>query len=612
MERRREGSLQKETSQHSTASIEERRSRLIRTSMTTLPLPANGFRAERGNQLVSSQSARNTRDKVEWREKRGTVMLFQTLSKGGQSHTLSLLQAAGSNTTSPPPSTTPQSLGTKAEKSPRGSTIKRVFKRTLGDRGRPEATYSPDKTKANPNIKWRHSVAFFSQMGTGFEKMLHEEQQGGNKRWVNMLGNGYQSPADLERRYRGLAACDLEELHQAQMRVTEKLRARLVEQIMKPETRRRRLVEEVTEKAEVAEAADFDSSEYKLFSTLKRGMEQQLQGEKKAEVEGKVEEVAPAVDSAEVKEPETATKASPWGRERSATIALFRMMNQGAMAALAGVVEDSDDVPGQISDEEDETQWDQQSIKDSEVELQLVRDVNRLRGTWGDDEGLSLLLFSSPSAPSKKALPLDALGLILGLSCESPKEVGYFHLVNPSWARFLAQDESEAVWALWYKRHFGGGPLLTSNQREFPLSWREAYQAEWISLKSRQRAEIKAEDPAFNMLLHFIRRGHVVLVRELLSTHPNPEELVSRASASTTPLNCACMVGSLPIVELLVAYGAEVFLLCFFTPHIWSFLHPFIHLTDQCPSWTKRLDTLLPSLHARLLPYCQLLSHWWI
>jgi len=101
--------------------------------------------------------------------------------------------------------------------------------------------------------------------------------------------------------------------------------------------------------------------------------------------------------------------------------------------------------------------------------------------------------------------------------------------------------------------------------------------------------------------------GHI---QELLSTHPNPEELVSRASASTTPLNCACMVGSLPIVELLVAYGAEVFLLCFFTPHIWSFLHPFIHLTDQCPSWTKRLDTLLPSLHARLLPYCQLLSHW--
>jgi hypothetical protein len=49
--------------------------------------------------------------------------------------------------------------------------------------------------------------------------------------------------------------------------------------------------------------------------------------------------------------------------------------------------------------------------------------------------------------------------------------------------------------------------------REYPLSWRATYKREWASLKSRQRAESRTEDPAFNMLLHFIYRGHVVLVR---------------------------------------------------------------------------------------------------
>jgi hypothetical protein len=301
-----------------------------------------------------------------------------------------------------------------------------------------------------------------------------------------------------------------------------------------------------------------DTAELELYSNLKRGMEQQQhtlsQSDSAILPTIEITSTVPRSGSNEhamwVKQMYDAGQAEsgdervlPPGalanRGRSGTMDFYHLMNQGAKLIVPTPEdEENNEVQNEGSDGEDEgneneDRWARRRWDDGfEARLELVRDVIRLRS---DDKVVDRVAIFGTHV----ALPMEAVALILASSCASPKDVGYLHLVSPSWAQLLGQAAGDAVWALWYKQHFGGGPFITCNRtylthdrvlwqwalrimranqssgaaREYPLSWRATYKREWASLKSRQRAESRTEDPAFNMLLHFIYRGHVVLVR---------------------------------------------------------------------------------------------------
>lgn len=373
-----------------------------------------------------------------------------------------------------------------------------------------------------------------------------------------------------------------------------------------------------------------DDAELALYSNLSRGVAQLTQSDAVPTIHIVPPENrshAPTgpekpVPSSERERESVQERIVAFGRERSGTTAFFNLMNHGAKMIPIPTIDDTVSSRAE-SDSSDESETSshgsgrrrqqrqeakKKARKTKNDPRELVRELIRIRnslleGGEADQDnhqstGSTTDTVQSVFPALTKPLPLDILALILAKSCMSPKDVGYLHLVCSSWTKLLMREETgNPIWALWFRFHFGGGPFITYNRtyhpthakphltvrsllylaRDFPVSWRAAYQREWIGLKSLQRTESKTDNPAFNMLLHFIYRGHIVLVKvqhlrsciacaisteahskqELLSGHPETKQLVNCVT-STTALHAACQVGSLPIVRELINHGCRV------------------------------------------------------
>ncbi len=139
------------------------------------------------------------------------------------------------------------------------------------------------------------------------------------------------------------------------------------------------------------------------------------------------------------------------------------MKTSGTSASAGSATDAARRYADESESDENEKRWARRRWDDgSEARLELVRDVIRLKS---EDKVVDRVdIFGA-----QVALPIEAMALILALSCASPKDVGFLHLVSPAWANLLGQAAGDAVWALWYKQHFGGGPFITCN-RTAPFS----------------------------------------------------------------------------------------------------------------------------------------------
>jgi hypothetical protein len=239
-----------------------------------------------------------------------------------------------------------------------------------------------------------------------------------------------------------------------------------------------------------------DIAELELYSNLRRGMEQQQQALTLSDsaIMPTIEITGAAVPRSGshehavwVKQMHDGGQAEGQGhdervlppgalanRGRSGTMDFYHLMNQGAKLivptpedeenneARSPENEEEDDKGAESESEsesdENEKRWARRRWDDgSEARLELVRDVIRLKS---EDKVVDRVdIFGA-----QVALPIEAVALILALSCASPKDVGFLHLVSPAWANLLGQAAGDAVWALWYKQHFGGGPFITCNR----------------------------------------------------------------------------------------------------------------------------------------------------